>query len=503
MRNCVALLLAALALAFACPAHATDGEWRRAETEHFVLYSNQSERRLREAAQQLEAFDWLLRTVMGVTDAETYPKLDVYLLGSRESLRILWPDVDRNVAGFYAASPEAIQAFAVASERYGLDGPQILFHEYAHHFMHQHFANAYPAWFVEGFAEYMATADITLDRVQWGEYSVGRALTLVEGRWLPIDRLLRNQGIESTDDRQRFYAQSWLLTHFFYSSPENTQLFLRYLQRLRDGADAVAALSEVTGQTPEAFEQTLRAYSRARIGYQRLRTPDRAAASIVVTRLSSAADDVLLPHARMRWRVKANDRAAFLEQIRSLSAPHMSDPIARRAMARAEIQYGSRPAGRELLAPLIASGSTDVEALYLMGLSYVLDAEDAENDTAIYAQSRPYFARAFRADPLNAPTLYRYGLSFAWDPGPMPPARLDVLVQAYNFFPQVDEIAAATAFELGEAGRVDDAVAVLTPLLQDPHRPEAARQAREMLAQIRRMHGGADEDAPQKEAEGN
>ena len=29
----------------------------------------------------------------------------------------------------------------------------ILFHEYVHHFMLQHFSVAYPAWFVEGYAE--------------------------------------------------------------------------------------------------------------------------------------------------------------------------------------------------------------------------------------------------------------------------------------------------------------------------------------------------------------
>ena len=46
---------------------------------------------------------------------------------------------------------------AAAASKTNLDPQQVLFHEYTHHFMFQHFSAAYPSWYVEGFAETAAT----------------------------------------------------------------------------------------------------------------------------------------------------------------------------------------------------------------------------------------------------------------------------------------------------------------------------------------------------------
>ena len=53
-------------------------------------------------------------------------------------------------------------AIAVVPRNTGTDGvftgQLVLFHEYAHHFMLQYAPAAYPAWYVEGFAEVVSTA---------------------------------------------------------------------------------------------------------------------------------------------------------------------------------------------------------------------------------------------------------------------------------------------------------------------------------------------------------
>ena len=38
-----------------------------------------------------------------------------------------------------------------------LDIKTVLLHEYTHHFMYQYFPAAYPTWYSEGFAEFMAS----------------------------------------------------------------------------------------------------------------------------------------------------------------------------------------------------------------------------------------------------------------------------------------------------------------------------------------------------------
>ena len=55
------------------------------------------------------------------------------------------------------------------SEKKKLDPEKVLFHEYAHHFMFQHFAAAYPDWYFEGFAETAATIVLKPD----GTFHIG------------------------------------------------------------------------------------------------------------------------------------------------------------------------------------------------------------------------------------------------------------------------------------------------------------------------------------------
>ena len=108
------ITLAALALgALLAPMQAL-ADWRRAESDHFVIYSERSEAVLREYAVMLEDFDALLRYRHGGLDeAVASPKLEVYLIGDRAQLRRIWPNVADRVAGFYSSSAAAVYAGAM------------------------------------------------------------------------------------------------------------------------------------------------------------------------------------------------------------------------------------------------------------------------------------------------------------------------------------------------------------------------------------------------------
>ena len=54
--------------------------------------------------------------------------------------------------------------------RTDLDPKSVLFHEYAHHFMLHHFPAAYPAWYVEGFAEFFSVVAFPQDgSIEYGK----------------------------------------------------------------------------------------------------------------------------------------------------------------------------------------------------------------------------------------------------------------------------------------------------------------------------------------------
>lgn len=162
---------------------------------------------------------------------------------------------------------------------------------------------------------------------------------------------------------------------------------------------------------------------------------------------------------------------------------HPDDPYARRALARVALLRNDPAAARAALAPLVEGESQDVEALYLMGASYLTEARAGEASAFAEAAApgRRYFARAFRLDATHTPTLYGYAETYVAGPSAMPDGPLDVLTQAHLLAPQVPDIRVRLGFELMRAGRFGEAGPVLAPVAYSPHQSALARQARLLL----------------------
>jgi hypothetical protein len=122
-------------LALASPANAA---WQRAESKHFVIYSDGSEKDLRRYAERLEAVHWLMKAATAVDDNSRIVKVRVYLVPDVQDVKRLYGAPGSDVAGFY--NPGTSGAIAVVPRYTGdgeFTGQLVLFHEYAHHFMLQ------------------------------------------------------------------------------------------------------------------------------------------------------------------------------------------------------------------------------------------------------------------------------------------------------------------------------------------------------------------------------
>ncbi|MEA3015635.1 MAG: hypothetical protein QOI38_357, partial [Sphingomonadales bacterium] len=220
-----------LLLAVSAPAAAS---WLKAESEHFIVYSQGNEASLRRQVLMLEDYDALLRLLTDVRSEGPVQKLPVYLVRSNGELREV-ANVPTSVGGFYYPSPRGIAAFVNAGLS-GLIGEfvgpnEILFHEYAHHFMMQFHSNAYPTWYVEGFAEYLGTARFVDQQVEIGRASDMRTYVLRNrANWVPFEWILFQR--ERVPDQSRFYSQSWLLTHYLLSDDTRRQQLVAYLNAL-------------------------------------------------------------------------------------------------------------------------------------------------------------------------------------------------------------------------------------------------------------------------------
>ncbi len=489
-----------LLLVVLCFSTAASAEWRIAETKHFRVYSDGSEKALVAYARQLERFDWLLRLMTGAGVDREMPPLDIYMVRSQSRLRTL-ANLPRDVGGFYQASATGTAAFSVRVNDADDTALDILLHEYAHHFMMFHFPYVYPSWYVEGFAEYFSTADVKTDNMTMGLASPNRASWLAYGNWVDIRALLTADAwsMKRGNDVAMFYAQAWLATHYLLRDPQRSQQLSAYLKRLSEGESLEAAFEPAFGIDMKTFDRQLSKYMKGKVTYTKMAlkpgyAPD-AMASVRV--LPASADAMLLPYAMLKARSGYGETAdTLIAGLRRDVQKYPGDAWAAEIMAAAEAEFGDAARGRALLEPLLKARPDDAELNYLMGRSYMRSADDGGDEEANHALARRNFARAFKARPKHYQTLYNYVRA---QPDPRRPDVLDVLGEARRLAPQVGEINIGLASLLVETGDFAGAQTILTAMTMDPHSPPSEYVV-ELLQRARagRDKAGGDKGSAEK-----
>ncbi len=523
----VLLAMAALTVFAAAPAQA---DWRRAETAHFIVYGEVSESTIRNYAQRLERFDGLLRAYYPIETQNEIPKLDIFLAEGQRGMERAYPGIGGNVAGFYSSNNGRI--YAVVNTQ-AISGDVVLFHEYGHHFMFQMRSNAYPSWFVEGFAEYYATADVRPDRIQFGRHHPGRmnALSLGPNSWARMEDVLTwHFSPSGRYPGYLYYAQAWGMTHYFMSTPERTRMLGQYLSAVVGGQGSVEAMQAATGRTPSQLQDDVRMYLSGAIT---MWTPqiEISEPEVTITTLTAAESALAWLNLRLdgekvveepfdddgrtrrseaqkarEARERAEYRADLIRDAFEVSARFPGERAALLASAKAYRLTRDPAAALSTLDPLLGAGSTDADALRLAAHA-LLDqiGEDTEPAAALALRRRAsgYLARSMDADPLDFRTYL--GLNDIRRTQPTYPNDNDLstLETAAALAPQSFD----TRLRQGEAymarGLNAEAVLVMGPVANSPHRSAYTRRAREMIATARTAMGQAVEtyEAPPPEDE--
>jgi hypothetical protein len=469
-----------------CAGGSANAEWRRAESAGFVVYSEGSEGQLRERVLQLEEFDRLLRVLTGLREPRSPNKLQLYLVNGPAQLRQIWPAGGAD--GFYATSPDGIVAVVDHGSRQDWSTHQeVLFHEYAHHFMLQYFPAAYPLWYVEGFAEYVATVRFVEDAIEFGRFNEARASWVsYRSGWLPLEAILFGRTDRLGGEQvAKFYAQSWLLTHYLMRDPERRAQLGRYLTAVTQGQDARQAFAAAFGTNPSVMQRALSRYSSETLTYSRLPRIAAAEAPTVSIEPLAVTDEILLADASSRLTRRGAEAERFLRRIRSLTGER-TDPISRRLLARTEALYGDGAAADRLLQPLLAAAPADAELLYLQGMRHLNAGRwEAANRASHFRTARTYFARAHRADENHFPTLYRFAESQSLGADFTSENNMNVLMLANQLAPQVQEIGLALGVLMIRRGDFAGAERVVAPLASARHRSRFVATANMVLAKAR------------------
>ncbi len=472
--------LAAFALSALTPVQAS-AEWLKAESKRFIVYSAGGERELRAMVTELENFDYVLRFFTGTSqDVVTHRKLPVYVT-TTSGLNTVWPGSSDRISGFYMTSDEDI--FAVATRE---DNFHVLKHEYAHHFMKQEFNYPYPGWYIEGFAEYYAPAEINRNVIMVGRPNMDRAQALSWLQWMPMSELLSSRPLSQSRYSDSYYPLAWLLTHWFNGDDSRRPQLTAYLRDVGRGSDPVEAMERATGMNSQQLRQTLRRYVNGRIPYTGVRT-ELPPVAMEISRLPRSADDLLLLGQQLKVTVSDETKASTLATIRQRAERHPDDALALVTLAHAELHNGKDPQkAEEVLNRLLAIDPNHVEGLQYMARIYIdraADAEDYDASIALRRQAQTYLARAYQADDANYITymLLARNRNGAED---FPNTNdLETMSLAYELAPQLPEVSLNYAQALLFHNRRQEAIRIIEIVANNPH--GTSQGVRDLLSHAR------------------
>ncbi len=488
---------------------AAQAQWTRAESTNFIAYSNGSAEDLKERVEALEKFGRVLQTMTGARRPKEVPvKIKVYFLPSQTEVADSLPYPAGGVLGYYNTTMRG--PFTVmprqdlkdaATRRTQFSAVTVLQHELTHHFMFQYFPAAYPAWYVEGFADYAGAIEITEDNIaKIGLFLPNRAATLRQLDWVPLKELMNPIPGKSRFPGIAFYSQGWITVHYLNSSDERRALLKDYLRRINAGqsfGEALAAFGDI-----DAFDRDVRQYAKQnRIPAEGVHYPQLTAGPITVEKLSSGDSALVNLEMRMSAGVLQSGAKSFASRVRSATRPYLSDPDALRVLADAERMAGNRNESLAAADRLLTLDPASPWGNYFRSVNEVdalVQARSTDEDAWDSARTR---LRAAMKSLPNEPRFARAFYESYSRRGMLPPATAqNALARALDLIPRENSLRLLVVRDYEARGMIQDAIDTLAPLaygLED-ETEKAKRQREKQQDQYREAEQEDEAETPRE-----
>jgi len=424
-------IFTAIAAAFALflPTIANANDWYRAESEHFILYSEDSEEDTREFVQDLERLDEVLRIMSGVGanhgDLPPSSKVTVFRFGETRDMSVLLAG-NRNsgVGGFFIGRATGSVAFVprqanrrrTRGTRDGLprdlqlDPKGVLFHEYVHYFMFQHRDAPYPLWYSEGFAELFSNVEFHEDHFVIGEVPTVRSPFLARNA-VDLEKTFDPPARPDRYTSGRTYAHGWLIASHLNLNPERRGQMGAYMNAIAAGNTPMEA-AEIAFGDLDVLHRELEEFRQGRAHVLRVPYAVDANPEVEVRRLTEEEEarmDLMIASKR---GVDEETAEELVGDARRLVAEYPQSVAVLLAATEAEFDARNYDEAESLAERVLALEPESTQAaIYLADIALRRSFEDPSQ----LVEARRRFAAANRMENDHAYPLYGYYLTFLLD----------------------------------------------------------------------------------------
>jgi len=439
---------AGLQFALATPLRATipspvmNSSWALVQSPHFVVIGNVGRADAVEIARRLERLSETLALIDTTMLTSSPDPTWVYALDGEATFKhYALRDVE-SLSG-YCITGEDRTRLVINARADDESGPQTLYHEYTHGYLHTNFPRL-PLWVDEGLAQYYSTF-VPGDRsAEIGHPVREAAAWCLNHALFGIDELFAVTGdspqYRRGDARQTFYSESWaLVSYLTQMSTAGARPFQSYMAKLRRGEDPARSFAQVypREQWPQLMQGLKKFLEKGEYPYWRYTFTlpfDPAAANVQSMEradvLASLGDLLLNLTDGDRPRAAEHFRAALEQQPEHAGAAarlgYINDLDGKTAVAESLYDRAYAIDPRNPLSCLLGGRG----ALKRFASHASNPAEQGESTPAELIMARQRFACCLGLEPSNTEALIGFAKTYCFDRSKPPTAAIRAMEAA-------------------------------------------------------------------------
>lgn len=469
-----------------------DFGWREVTTDHFNIYGDVSEEKIRTFAERMERIDAAMRQLLKTTKTE---RVTVYAVEDIDAVQKLAGR--SNVGGFYV--PTAQGSYIVTPLK--AEGNSIvrnvartiLFHEYTHHMMLSNLNQYYPGWVTEGMAELFSTADFNDD----GSVTLGATPTMRNysvgdmNRW-SVEQLLTSDSRKIPNNQLvERYIRGWALCHYLLIGGKRNGQFAAYIDKINAGVAPLDAGKQVFGDLKKLNAELETYIRQAKIPGVTF-VPDSVKNGVKMDVRNLSEGEAKMMPVRLRSAVGVNAETApkVAAQGAKIAAQYPNNAWVQRAMA--EMAYDAKQLNEAEAAAdrALAVEPDNLMAMVYKGRVYAKRAK-AQNDPALWKEARRWFLKANKVNADMPLPFVLYYDTYVASGAAAPDAALNGLLRATVLVPQDSSINMRIGYALIQKGDLKGARTILAPVGFNPEGGED-NPAKKIIAAIDEGKSAAD-----------